>query len=275
MQVRISLDWALEESLRSRQSTLIAALKPGIVAWGQQIYARLLAQLDADPTAEDILVTEAPVHCEGVWLFRAMSVSGEHPPGIVIMIGTTQQRAQKMADAFLASANARFSAATPAASPADIGEAVISDDIAAGRQRLLKVFGGRQGMLAWMLLELATTGQPTDVTYYRRKPTLNVTVDPRLAYTIRDSANGAKALQKAMRRIRLSDGTATPLSEVWTVNPMPIGGLSEDELAAADMSQADIVVGENGATMRQVIHETYHCTSAEEEEFYLRRFIAS
>jgi len=149
-----------------------------------------------------------------------------------------------------------------------------AESIAAGRQRLLEVYGSAQGALAWMLLTVAMNGQPADITYHRRKPSLNVTVDPRLAYTAM-AGGGAKALQKAMQCVRLSDGTETAFSEIWTVNPMPVGGLSDADLAAADMSQGDHVIAANGATMRQVIRETYHCTTDAEVEFYLRRFIAS
>jgi hypothetical protein len=148
-----------------------------------------------------------------------------------------------------------------------------AESVARGRQRLIETFGSARGLLAWTLLTLAETGQPADVTYYQRKPSLNVTIDAKLACVLL-YGGGAKALQNALQRIALSDGTEVAFAEIWTVNPMPVGGLSEAALAAADISEGNLVIAENGATMRQVIRETHHCTAPAEEEFYLRRFAA-
>jgi hypothetical protein len=149
-----------------------------------------------------------------------------------------------------------------------------ADSIAVGRQRLLEVYGSARGLMGWMLLMVAMNSQPADITFYKRKPSLEVTVDPRLAHAVL-SGSGPDALRKAMQRIKLSNGTETAFSEIWTVNPMPVGGLSEADLAATDMSHGNVVIAANGATMRQVIQETYHCTTDAEVEFHLRRFIAS
>jgi hypothetical protein len=149
-----------------------------------------------------------------------------------------------------------------------------AESVVAGRQRLIEMFGSGRGMLAWMLLRLAVTKQPVDVTYFRRKPSLNVRITLRITPVVM-FGRSAKAFRDEMKHIELSDGTEVSFDEIWTVNPMPISGLSEAELAAADLSQGDLVIAENGATMRQAIRETYHCTTPAEEEFYLRRFIAS
>jgi len=41
------------------------------------------------------------------------------------------------------------------------------------------------------------------------------------------------------------------------------------------MSKAEEKVSPNGETLRQMIRETYRCTTVEKEDRYLRRFIAS
>ena len=41
------------------------------------------------------------------------------------------------------------------------------------------------------------------------------------------------------------------------------------------MSQAEEKVGPYGRTLRKMIKYTYHCKSRGEENYYLRRFIAS
>jgi hypothetical protein len=63
--------------------------------------------------------------------------------------------------------------------------------------------------------------------------------------------------------------------QIWTINPMPKGGIPKAELDAADMNEAEESVGPNGETLRKMISETYHCSCREEEDRYLRRFIAS
>ncbi|MBA7693040.1 hypothetical protein ES703_101615 [subsurface metagenome] len=56
---------------------------------------------------------------------------------------------------------------------------------------------------------------------------------------------------------------------------MPKGGFTEDELAIVDLAKAEENVGPNGETLRKMISDTYHCQSRDEEDQFLRRFIAS
>jgi hypothetical protein len=49
-----------------------------------------------------------------------------------------------------------------------------------GVRRLEQHFGPRELMLAEMLITLSIAGQPMDVTFYRRKPILDVRVEERL-----------------------------------------------------------------------------------------------
>lgn len=86
---------------------------------------------------------------------------------------------------------------------------------------------------------------------------------------------GEKKIQEIFNRIRFSGGGEASIGEIWTVNPMPCDGISQDELNAADLAAGDENVGPNGETLREMIKNTYHCTTKEEEDYYLRRFVAS
>jgi hypothetical protein len=141
-------------------------------------------------------------------------------------------------------------------------------------ERMKETFGSREGHLAFQLVTLSFSGQPCDVTFYHRRPIINVKVDQKIATALMYGA-GASKLREMLRKICFSDGTAISFGEIWTVNPMPSDGFSEEELNSVNMSEAEECIGPNGETLRKMIRDTYHCTSIEEEDFYLRRFIAS
>jgi hypothetical protein len=148
-------------------------------------------------------------------------------------------------------------------------------DAEASMQRIIhERFGSREGFLGYQLIMLSQFGQPCDVTFYDREPLINVKVDQQLALAMAYGA-GAKKLVELMSRIKFSDGSTVSLGEIWTVNPMPKEGFTEDQLKAVDMSEAEERSGPNGETLRKMISETYHCKSRGEEDRYLRRFIAS
>jgi hypothetical protein len=140
-------------------------------------------------------------------------------------------------------------------------------------KRLEQHFGSREGMLKRSLIMLSISGQPTDVTFYRRKPILDIRVSTKLGaaelYGLRDR------IESLMRRIEFSNGTVADLSEIWTINPMPKGGFTQAELDAVDLSEAEEHTGPNGETLRKMIRKSYHCKSRKETDFFLRRFIAS
>ena len=150
----------------------------------------------------------------------------------------------------------------------------IDPAIKQAHDQLVAKMGGREGFMGWQLCQLASSGQPTDVTFYRREPILDVTVDPKL---LRPFLYGwpVRRVQRAFEHIRFSDGTVVSLGEIWTLNPMPKEGFTAEQLAAVDMTQAEVQAGLNGETIRQMIRETYHCRSQAEEDFYVRRWIAS
>ena len=140
-------------------------------------------------------------------------------------------------------------------------------------KRLEQHFGSREGMLKHTLLMLSISGQPTDVTFFRRKPILDVRVSTKLGAA---QLYGLQArIPALLRHIEFSNGTIADLSEVWTINPMPKGGFTQAELDAVDLSAAEERAGPNGETLRKMIRKSYHCKSRKETDFFLRRFIAS
>jgi len=147
-------------------------------------------------------------------------------------------------------------------------------DIEEGKRRLQKVFGSREQMLGQMLIDLWRTGQPCDVTFYDRGPILNVKV-PQSIFLALCYGAGPKKLKQLLDRIQFSDGTTIAFGEIWTINPMPTGGFTDDELAEVDIAEAEQRLGDCGETMREMIRATYHCQSRAEEDRFLRRFIAS
>lgn len=135
-------------------------------------------------------------------------------------------------------------------------------------------FGNRLGMLFFNLMPLSGSGQPCDVTFCNRKPILNVRVNERLFLAMTYGA-GSKRLAEMLNAVKFSDGTTAGIEEIWTINPMPRDGFTDNELAAVDMTQAAEAVGPNGETLRHMIRQTYHCDTVEKENEYLRRFIGS
>ena len=105
---------------------------------------------------------------------------------------------------------------------------------------------------------LSMSGQPCDVTFFQRKPALDVTIDSQINLAMMYGA-GAEALKEKLERIRLSDGEVVSINDIWTLNPMPSGGLSESDLAAVDLATAEETSGPNGETLRKMISDTYHC----------------
>ena len=140
-------------------------------------------------------------------------------------------------------------------------------------KRLEQHFGSREGMLTHTLTMLSTSGQPPDVTFYRRKPILDVRVSTKLGAA---RLYGLESrLPRLLKRIEFSNGTVVGLDEIWTVNPMPMEGFSPEELAAVDLAQGEERMGPGGETLRKMIRKTYHCKSRKAVDHFLRRWIAS
>ncbi len=135
-------------------------------------------------------------------------------------------------------------------------------------------FGDAMGMLGFMVLELSVSGQPCDVTFRNKPPALDVKIDQTITLALMYGA-GAKKLQEMLNNISLSNGDVVSLGEIWTIHPMPVDGISEEDLAAVDLSDGEEVSGPNGETVREMIRDVYHCKSKEEEDKFLRRYLAS
>jgi hypothetical protein len=141
--------------------------------------------------------------------------------------------------------------------------------------RFEEISRSRFALLGRQILTLATLGQTCDVTFFKNKPAIEVTVDEQLARAVVAGCSGPETLYEILQDIRLSNGATVNINDIWTINAMPKGGFTEEELEAVDMSQAEERIGPNGATLRKMIKDTYHCGSRDEEDYYLRRFIVS
>ena len=124
------------------------------------------------------------------------------------------------------------------------------------------------------LIELSESGRPVDITFFHRKPLLNVRVSSELHQRLKEGVI-VEDLHLLLENLSLSNGERINMMDVWTIYEMPEGGLSADELAAVDLSEGDDVVGASGETLRQMVRNTYHCETPEDEEYYLRRFLAA
>ncbi len=142
------------------------------------------------------------------------------------------------------------------------------------REQVRQEFGSRLGLLGQQVVQLSRTGQPCDLTFFKRTPILDVRIDPQLFGALQ---RGVDAIQLTLMltRIRLSNGQLVSLDDVWSINPMPRGGLDEEQLQAVDLGLAEQAVGPGGETLRNMISQTYHCRTRAEEDRCLRRFLAS
>jgi hypothetical protein len=141
-------------------------------------------------------------------------------------------------------------------------------------ENLDKHFGGPTGILIHQIMHLSMTEQLCDITFRKTKPAIDVKIDPKIALALMYGA-GAKKMQEILSNIRLSNGVTTSLKEIWVVFPMPGKGFTEDELNEVDLALGEDKWGPNGETVREMIRNVYHCKSKEEEEKFLRRYLAS
>lgn len=145
--------------------------------------------------------------------------------------------------------------------------------IAAGMQRLNEIFATHAEFLLSQLAHFASTGQTFDATFLDREPILEVTLDQAFAY---EFINGSRRdLRRIYNKIRFSDGTIVPITRIWMLNYVPHGGIDNATLAGVDLAEAEVRSGPNGETAREMIRTTYRCDSAAEEDYFVRRWIAS
>ena len=139
---------------------------------------------------------------------------------------------------------------------------------------LLKHFGGPMDILIHQIIYLSNTEQPCDVTFRDKKPVIDVTLDSRIAFGLMYGA-GPKKMRELLSSIRLSNEDTVSLDEIWVVFTMPAGGFTEGELKGVDLALGEEQWGPNGETVREMIRNVYHCESDQEEEKFLRRYLAS
>ncbi|MET1079083.1 MAG: hypothetical protein ABWY06_13805 [Pseudomonas sp.] len=142
------------------------------------------------------------------------------------------------------------------------------------REQVRQEFGSRMGLLGQQVVQLSRTGQPCDLTFFKRKPILDVRIDPQLFAALQRGVDTIQ-LTLMLARIRLSNGQVVSLEDIWSINPMPRGGLRDEQLQAVDLGLAEQAVGPDGETLRSMIGQTYHCQTREDEDRCLRRFLAS
>lgn len=142
------------------------------------------------------------------------------------------------------------------------------------RKIIEKEFGSRLGLIGWQILMLSINGQQCDITFYNKPPVLDVKFDQQIHLALMYGA-GAEKFKEMLEHIKLSNGNVINIMDIWIINPMPKGGFSKEELDAVDLSRAEEKVGPNGETLQKMIKDAYHCKTKEEEDYYLRRFIAS
>ncbi|MGO8720445.1 MAG: hypothetical protein ACLQMO_14715 [Acidobacteriaceae bacterium] len=144
-----------------------------------------------------------------------------------------------------------------------------------GRTRKInEPFNSHADYVSQLLIYLSLSNQPCDVIFYNRPPILDVRVPENIALALMYGA-GAEKLRELLGSITFSDGSSANFDEIWIIYPMPNGGISEETLASVDLCDGDCAAGANGETVRKIITDTYHCESKEQQDFYLRRFLAS
>ncbi len=148
------------------------------------------------------------------------------------------------------------------------------EDIKRGMDAITSQPGSRIAHVFGQLRHLALSRQPADVTLYNGNPHLDVKIDANFIYAMMYGASAEK-LAELLSAIGLSNGATVNIQNIWTINPMPIDGFTRQELAEVNLQEAENKMGPNGETLRKMISDTYHCSSREEEDRFLRRFIAS
>jgi hypothetical protein len=153
--------------------------------------------------------------------------------------------------------------------------------IATMHRRMVELFGTRFNHLMWQLLHFAGARQRFDATFHHREPCLDVALDEGWAEALLSAhrhmtgSEQVRTLSKLVRNIKFSDGTATHADAILTLNYMPDGGITIAEMDGADLAIAETKAGLGGETVRQMLRETYRCRSAAEEDWFVRRWIAS
>jgi len=152
-----------------------------------------------------------------------------------------------------------------------------NSEIENARQQMNAFFPSQSSYLLLQLQHYAQTMQRFDVTFLDREPILDVHLNREFARQLNVAlrAKNAKLIAKLLGRLHLSDGTTVNVDAIWTINYMPPGGVTVAQMEGVDIAEAELPAGPNGETVREMIHTVYHCASAAEADWFVRRFIAS
>ena len=90
-------------------------------------------------------------------------------------------------------------------------------------QKLKEKFGDGSGLLAQQILMLSMSGQPCDVTFFKKPPALDVTIDHQISLALMYGA-GAKKLQEMLflRRYFILKLSTTERNQSRTLTPMRV-----------------------------------------------------
>jgi hypothetical protein len=135
-------------------------------------------------------------------------------------------------------------------------------------------FGSHDSLLAHQIITHSIYALPCDVTFRDRKPFLDVTIDEKIGQSLMSGA-ALDVLHDTLNYIRFSNGESARFNDVLLIVPMPVGGVSQAAMDAVDLSEADDLAGLEGETTRDMIREVYRCETRDEEEHFLRRYLAS
>jgi hypothetical protein len=160
--------------------------------------------------------------------------------------------------------------------------AILSDaQLEDARRRMIELFPTRFSHVMWNLEHYARTLQKFDTTFCQREPILDVHLNRGFARKFVAAVEHCaidlfvRQLRALTRRIVLSDGTTTHIDDIWTIKYMPDDGITIAQFDSADIAEAEVKAGYGGETVHQMIRETYRCASAAEEDWFVRRWIAS
>ena len=113
-----------------------------------------------------------------------------------------------------------------------------------------------------------------DVTFHDREPIIEVQLTRGFAHKLWAAFaydKGLECIKDLLANVEFSDGTRVNAHDIWTFVWIP----KNLDARNADLSEGDKIVGVNGETARQIIRETYRCSTRAEEDFFLARWIAS
>ena len=145
------------------------------------------------------------------------------------------------------------------------------------RRRMDEIFPTWIDNLLFQLQHFAQNGAKFDATFYDREPILDVSLNREFARTFNPALAHWKPdkFARLLDRIHFSDGTVVRISDIWVLNYMPPGGITVAKLESADIALAEVPAGQNGKTVREIIRNTYRCITPAEEDWHVRRWIAS